>query len=68
MGRQRVNPFDPGSAERVLFDRYRKSDAAARKAERERDLADDKRSAARSGGKPDRDYENRLDDDLDELG
>ena len=39
-----------------------------RAAERERDLADDKRSAARSGGKPDRDYENRLDDDLDELG
>ena len=39
MGRQRVNPFDQGTAERVLFDRYRKSDAAARKAERERDLA-----------------------------
>ncbi len=39
MGRQRVNPFDTGSAERVLYDRYRRADAAARKAERERDLA-----------------------------
>jgi hypothetical protein len=39
MARQRINPFDPGTAERVLFDRYRKSDSAARKAERERDLA-----------------------------
>lgn len=39
MARQRINPFDQGTAERVLFDRYRKSDAAARKAERERDLA-----------------------------
>lgn len=27
--RQRVNPFDMGSAERVLFDRYRKAMAAA---------------------------------------
>lgn len=39
MSRQRINPFDLGSAERVLFGRYRKSDANARNAERHRDLA-----------------------------
>lgn len=39
MGRQRVNPFDQGSAERVLYDRYRKADRAACAAERARDLA-----------------------------
>lgn len=38
MGRTRVNPFDQGTAERVLFDRFRKADIAARKAERSRDL------------------------------
>ena len=39
MGRQRVNPFDQGTAERTLFDHYRKHDAAARAAERARDQA-----------------------------
>lgn len=39
MGRQRVNPFDQGTAERTLYDRYRKHDAAAKAAERARDLA-----------------------------
>lgn len=34
MGRQRVNPFDPGTAERVLFDRYRKATANAETSER----------------------------------
>lgn len=29
MARIRVNPFDQGSAERVLFDRYRKATAEA---------------------------------------
>lgn len=37
--RQRVNPFDQGSAERVLFDRYRKNKAAAEAAERAAALA-----------------------------
>jgi hypothetical protein len=39
MPRARVNPFDQGTAERVLFDRYRKADASARVAERARDQA-----------------------------
>lgn len=34
MSRQRVNPFDQGSAERVLFDRYRKATATALEQER----------------------------------
>lgn len=32
---QRVNPFDPGTAERVLFDRFRKAAALATQCERE---------------------------------
>lgn len=48
MSRQRVNPFDQGSAERVLFDRFRKSDRAAKVAERERDLAATEALAHRS--------------------
>ena len=39
LARLEQNPFDTGSAERVLYDRHRRADAAARKAERERDLA-----------------------------
>lgn len=38
MARQRVNPFDQGTAERVLYDRYRKADREAQAAERSRDL------------------------------
>jgi hypothetical protein len=34
-GRQRVNPFDQGTAERVLFDRFRKAKAAAEAAEKQ---------------------------------
>lgn len=34
MGRQRVNPFATGTAERVLYDRYRKAKIAAETAER----------------------------------
>ncbi len=34
MARQRVNPFDQGSAERVLFDRYRKATKEAGELER----------------------------------
>lgn len=37
MGRQRVNPFDTGSAERLLYDRYRKATALALQQERARD-------------------------------
>ncbi len=48
MGRQRINPFDPGTAERVLYDRYRRADQAACKAERERDLATTEAAAHRS--------------------
>lgn len=33
MSRHRVNPFDQGTAERVLFDRYRKTTAIAEKQE-----------------------------------
>lgn len=39
MARQRVNPFAQGTAERVLFDRYRKSRAAADAAEQTVGLA-----------------------------
>lgn len=39
MARQRVNPFDPGTAERLLFDRYRKAANAAQAAERAAALA-----------------------------
>ncbi len=35
MARTRVNPFDQGSAERVLFDRYRKASAEAQEHERQ---------------------------------
>lgn len=38
MPRERINPFDQGTAERTLFDRYRKHTRAAQIAERERDL------------------------------
>lgn len=48
MGRQRVNPFDPGTAERVLFDRFRRSDLAAKAAERARDLASAEADAYRA--------------------
>jgi hypothetical protein len=37
--RQRVNPFDQGTAERVLFDRYRKASAGAQEHERQAALA-----------------------------
>lgn len=37
--RQRVNPFAQGSAERVLFDRYRRASAEADKLEREAALS-----------------------------
>ena len=39
MGRQRVNPFDQGTAERTLFDHYRKHAAAAEAAEKAAALA-----------------------------
>lgn len=39
MTRARVNPFDMGTAERVLFDRYRKATAEAEILEREAALA-----------------------------
>lgn len=39
MPRPRVNPFDPGTAERVLFDHYRKAKVAAEAAERAAALA-----------------------------
>jgi uncharacterized membrane protein YqiK len=48
MGRQRVNPFDQGSAERVLFDRYRKATAEAEKHEREAAIAMTAAKAQRS--------------------
>ncbi len=37
--RNRINPFDRGSAEHVLFDRYRRALAAAKLAERDYILA-----------------------------
>ena len=39
MRRQRVNPFDQGTAERVLFDRYRKATGEAESLEREAAVA-----------------------------
>lgn len=60
-GRQRVNPFDQGSAERVLFDRYRRSDAAAKAAERAEFLA-------RAEANGFRDQANRYADALRALG
>ncbi len=39
MSRPRVNPFDQGSPERVLFDRYRKDIAEAELLERDAALA-----------------------------
>lgn len=39
MPRQRVNPFETGTAERLLFDRFRKARAAGDKAARVRDMA-----------------------------
>jgi hypothetical protein len=35
MNRARVNPFDQGTPERILFDRYRKATAEAERLERE---------------------------------
>lgn len=35
MTRQRVNPFDQGTAERLLFDRYRKAKRLAEQAEQQ---------------------------------
>jgi hypothetical protein len=37
--RTRINPFDRGSAEHVLYDRYRRADLAAKVAQREAALA-----------------------------
>lgn len=37
MGRQRVNPFDPGTPERTLFEAWRKANATALQQERARD-------------------------------
>lgn len=34
MARQRVNPFDQGTAERLLFERFRKATAEATQAEK----------------------------------
>lgn len=48
MTRQRVNPFDPGTAERVLFEHYRKHKAAAEAAEKAAALASTKGQAHRS--------------------
>jgi len=48
VSRRRVNPFDPGTAERTLYDRYRKHDAAARAAERARDQASVEADAQRA--------------------
>lgn len=39
MPRPRVNPFETGSAERLLYDRFRKARAAAAKAAQVRDMA-----------------------------
>lgn len=39
MPRKRVNPFDQGTAERVLFERYRKAMAACTAAEKAAALA-----------------------------
>lgn len=39
MTRNRVNPFTQGTAERVLFDRYRKATAEAEQQERQAALA-----------------------------
>jgi hypothetical protein len=39
MARQRVNPFATGTAERVLYDRFRKAKLAAEAAERAAALA-----------------------------
>ena len=39
MARKRTNPFDQGTAERVLFDRYRKATRTAQESEREAALA-----------------------------
>jgi hypothetical protein len=38
MARERVNPFDQGTAERTLFDRYRKHTREAQCSARSRDL------------------------------
>lgn len=39
MARQRINPFDQGTAERVLYDRYRREMQAMQAAERAASLA-----------------------------
>lgn len=48
MAKARVNPFDTGSAERVLFDRYRKAVSAADIHEREAAIAMTHAKAERS--------------------
>lgn len=48
MSRARVNPFDQGTAERVLFDRYRKAASEATAFEREAALAMTEARARRS--------------------
>lgn len=48
MVRQRVNPFAQGTAERVLFDRYRKATAEAEQNERAAALAMTTAKAQRS--------------------
>lgn len=48
MSRARVNPFDQGTAERVLFDRYRKATAEAEEHERQAALAMTTAKAQRS--------------------
>lgn len=45
---KRVNPFDPGTAERVLFDRYRKAAAEAARLEQEAGLLATEASAKRT--------------------
>lgn len=45
MSRPRVNPFETGTAERLLYDRFRKARAAAVKAAYARDLAATEASA-----------------------
>ena len=48
MTRQRVNPFGVGTAERVLFDRYRREKATAERIEREAALLATEGQAHRS--------------------
>lgn len=47
MSYQRANPFDVGTAERVLYDRYRKASGEAEKLEREANLLSTEAQAKR---------------------